>query len=309
MAEKYKRALETQHRVDIPKLTQLILDSESIISVLQSFEHEAKSRGKLKFKRIDEAVKKYKEVAKQDMRNVIDLSDAVDAAYTTTSRANDQIKLKILNSLNEDLDYLLTLIEVDSDVNLTSSTLFILDRIVVHEDMYRRARRIPNKPADDARHLPTNPYPELDNKDDPSCEDVIEDQSTFDALRANLKEILQLTQNYDDLNDGSGSGNDGTHNSNSTPNATALAQVSQIVKTTIQCTQHVALRLDNLQVNLETLRKGLDAADPSFSETVVFDFEKELEPITALRKQFEGKHPQSGTLLKIRVWSQCGRCE
>ena len=265
LEEKYHNALEIQHRVDITKLKKTVQEFEDIIFVYRSYILMGQHYAKVVFQRIFEAITLYRDgVAKSDIKNLMDEMEKYQEGYTNTSASNDHIVLNILAALDNDLDYVKRLTEVQDELTLSTSTKFILERTAVNIDLYFNMKDVADTGEATETYTAIYRYPDQKN---PTCDQLLNNTSELHQLLDSISSYLSEQRNTSHLD-------------------MNITNGSNYIKQAIKCREFLKTRLDEMTVIKDSIK--IDTFLGEFSDTVIFDFDREFKWVSDQVAGFQG---------------------
>ena len=262
---KYHTSLEIQHRVDIAKLKKTVTELDGIISMFRNYILKGQKQTDLLLQRIFDAVNLYRNVAIIDTRTIGKIVNKYQEAYENSSQTNDKIVLEILSELEKDVDYLFKFVEVKPERISSPSSKFILNRIALNTDMYFNMKDVPDDDSASEEYKASKPYPQED-KLDSSCPDKLDDTSSMqDFLNTTNEDTNQPSQLLE-----------------------ILSKIKGSLVDAIHCRSFRGLQIRKASAIITSLfEKQTNFGE--YSDTVVFDFEREFQPITEQMDNFQGQ--------------------
>ena len=277
---KYHTSLEIQHRVDIDKLKKTVTAFDEIISEYRTYVLMGQKQADLLFQRIFDAIDLYRNVTIDDPKTIGETVNKYQEAYYNSSQINDKIVLEILSELDNDIDYLVRFVKVKPERISSPSTKFVLNRAALNIDMYRIMKDV-QEDADDYGYDASKPYPQKDKLD--STRENLTDTSS-------MQEFLQwMSQNASATNQNSPGSNTTNEDTNDLRQLQDILDgVAGSVTDAIYCRSFRRQQLSEASAVISSLfEKQTDFGE--FSDTVVFDFEREFQPITEQMDNFQGE--------------------
>ena len=284
---KYNTALEIQHRVDFTKLKKTVTELDGIIWMFRNYVLKGQKQADLLFQRIFGAVNLYRNVAITDTKAIGKIVNKYQESYENSSQTNDKIVLEILSELEKDVDYLIKFVEVQSERISSPSTKFILNRTALNIDMYFNMKDVPDDASASEEYNASKPYPQED-KLDSSCPDKLANTSSMEHFLKWLSRSRNATEIYAP-NQNSSENNTTNEDANHLDHLhEILSKMKGSLVDAIHCRSFRGLQLRKASVIITSLfEKQSDFGE--YSDTVVFDFEREFQPITEQMVNFEGE--------------------